>query len=134
LEAFNCTVSHDLQAPLRAISGFSQLLLLHYSDQLDEEGKEMLQILHSSTLRTGPLIKDLLEFARISKTAGKKDTVDMDEVVSVVVHDLKVSQPDCLADIRINRLGSDIRDKDLIRQVWPLISNAANIPRRKKNR
>ena len=133
LEAFNCTVSHDLQAPLRAISGFSQLLMLHHSDQLDEEGKEMLQILHSSTIRMGRLIKDLLEFARIGKTMGKKDKVDMDEIVSVVVHDLKINQPDCQADIRVNQLGSGICDKALIRQVWTnLISNAAKYSSKKE--
>ena len=133
LEAFNCTVSHDLQAPLRVISGFSQLLMLHHSDQLDHEGKEMLQIMNSSTIRMSRLIKDLLEFAKIGKTVGNKDLVDMEEMVEVVVDELRFNNSSCRAEICIKHLDPGICDKALIRQVWTnLICNAAKYSSKKE--
>jgi signal transduction histidine kinase len=60
LEAFTYTVSHDLKAPLRGISGYSDLLLREHSSQLDDEGRSFLGKLIYSANQLGDLIDDLL--------------------------------------------------------------------------
>ena len=65
LEQFAYIASHDLQAPLRGISGFSQLLLKRYQGQLDEDGQEFLHFIESGSQRMQRLINDLLKLSRI---------------------------------------------------------------------
>ena len=74
LESFNYSVSHDLRAPLRSINGFSQIIFNQYQDQLDEAGREYLQIITSECKRMGQLIDDLLNLSRLSRkrSAGKR--------------------------------------------------------------
>jgi PAS domain S-box-containing protein len=67
LESFTYTISHDLKAPLRGISGYSQLLLQDYSQQLDDEGKSFLHKLILSSQQLSQLIDDLLAYSRIER-------------------------------------------------------------------
>jgi signal transduction histidine kinase len=73
LEAFSYSVSHDLRAPLRAIDGFSQILLEDYEDELDEEGRLYLKRTKAASQRMGELIDDLLDLSRrrAARCAGK---------------------------------------------------------------
>ena len=68
LEAFSYSVSHDLRTPLRAIDGFSHILLEDYADKLDEEGKRLLNVVRDNTNRMGQLIDDILKFSRSGRT------------------------------------------------------------------
>src|SRR6185369_1832542 len=68
LEAFSYSVSHDLRAPLRAIDGFSQVVLSDHADQLDDEAKGYLQRVRAATQRMSALIDDLLDLARITRS------------------------------------------------------------------
>lgn len=133
LEAFNCTVSHDLQAPLRAISGFSKLILSHYSDTLDEEGREMLQIMNASTLRMSRLIRELLDFAKLGKVECHKEKVKMDELVHEVIDEVRFNQHNNTAEITAQNIYDGCCDPNLIRQVWVnLISNAVKYSSKKE--
>lgn len=67
LEAFTYTVSHDLKAPLRGISGYSTLLLQDHASQLDDEGKNFLHKLILSADQLGQLIDDLLSYSRLER-------------------------------------------------------------------
>ncbi len=67
LEAFAYSVSHDLRAPLRAIHGFSQILMEDYEQLLDDEGRDYLRRVCANTKRMGELIDDLLSLSRISR-------------------------------------------------------------------
>lgn len=63
LEAFSYSVSHDLRAPLRAIDGFSQVVLKMYADKLDEQGKDYLDRIRQGSQQMGQLIDDLLKLS-----------------------------------------------------------------------
>ncbi len=68
LEAFSYSVAHDLRAPLRAVDGFSQVVLDRYGDKLDEQGKDYLQRVRGGSRRMGRLIDDLLNLSRITRS------------------------------------------------------------------
>ena len=67
LDAFSYSVSHDLRAPLRAVDGFSQILLKEHGAILSEEAREYLQLVRDNTVQMGHLIDDLLNFSRIGR-------------------------------------------------------------------
>ena len=74
IEAFSYSVSHDLRAPLRSVSGFSQLLLADYSDRLDEEGRDYLTRMVAAAEKMGVLIDDLLKLLQgIEGRDGARD-------------------------------------------------------------
>jgi PAS domain S-box-containing protein len=67
LEAFSYTVSHDLQAPLRALSGFAKILLGDYTGHMNEQGLECLNFIDASANKMSELIKALLHFSQMGK-------------------------------------------------------------------
>lgn len=123
LEAFAYSVSHDLRTPLRAIDGFSRILLEDYGPSLDAEGKRLLNVVRKNTGRMGQLIDDLLGFSRVSRKALRCDPVDMDALVRTVWEELwPTARP---VHIDIQPLPTANGDAALLRQVWiNLLSNA----------
>lgn len=92
LEAFSYSVSHDLHAPLRAIDGFSQLLLDRYHVLLDESGGDYLQRIRNATHKMSQLIDDLLKFSRFTNGELNKTAVDLSLLAGEVAGELKRSQ------------------------------------------
>jgi len=86
LESFSSSVSHDLRAPLRAINGFSRLLLENERARLSDDGRGMLD--RESAARMQRLIVDLLGYARAGSAELAMEPVDLDEVMGQVVADL----------------------------------------------
>jgi response regulator RpfG family c-di-GMP phosphodiesterase len=76
LEAFSCSVSHDLRAPLRAIDGFAKALLEDYGQSLDNQAGHYLGRVRDATRRMGELIDDLLELSRIARAPLSRQRVD----------------------------------------------------------
>lgn len=68
LEQFAYIASHDLQAPLRNITGFAQLLEKRYGSQLDGDAREFLDFIHKGTQQMQALIADLLQLSRIGRS------------------------------------------------------------------
>jgi PAS domain S-box-containing protein len=125
LETFSYTVSHDLQAPLRSLSGFSKILLTDYKDKLDADASEFLNIIDMNARRMGQLIRDLLAFSQLGKQPLKAREVDMNVLVSVAVAQLKSHIPDFNATLKIQPLWATHCDEALMLQVWTnLIGNA----------
>src|SRR5215210_8809225 len=73
LTSFSHSVAHDLRAPLRAINGFGTLLMQEHGDDLDEQGKDYLERIVSSSLRMGHLIDDLLNLTQITRTRMRRE-------------------------------------------------------------
>ena len=77
LEAFSYSVSHDLKAPMRAIEGFSRMLLAKHSAQLDTEGIRLLNVVCTNTKRMDHLIDDLLAFSRLGQQQIRKSIINL---------------------------------------------------------
>ena len=91
LEQFAAVASHDLQAPLRTISGFSQLLVRRNAAVLDAESQEFLRFIDEGTQRLHALIRDLLAFSRVSRSALAPTPVSLQAIVEQVVSTLRLS-------------------------------------------
>ena len=94
LESFSYSVSHDLRAPLRAIDGFSEILVEDYAAVLDEAGLGHLARIRDGAQRMGRLIDDLLALSRIGRHELKLAEVDLSETAAAVLADLRASAPD----------------------------------------
>jgi signal transduction histidine kinase len=131
LEDISYSVSHDLRAPLRAIDGFSHIVLEDYGDKLDDEGKRMLQVVRDNASRMGQLIDGILEFLRIYRQEMMFSTIDMEKLAHSVVDTLQPAggKP----QIEIAPLPPCIGDRAMLRQVWVnLLSNAIKFRRTDK--
>jgi signal transduction histidine kinase len=133
LEAFSYSVSHDLRAPLRAIDGFSRVVLEDYIDKLDDEGKRFLNIIRGNTKKMGQLIDDLLEFSRLGRQEIRTSGIDMEKLAKAVSEELKLSVPERKLKFTINTLIPAQGDQAMIRQVFVnLLSNAVKFTRPKE--
>jgi signal transduction histidine kinase len=125
LESFSYSVSHDLKAPLRAINGFTEILVKKYAANIDDKGKEIASIIVANAKKMGQLIEDLLEFSRIGRKELKMGDVSMNEIVRQVIDETKNSNKDRHIELDIEKLPDVHGDRNLLTQVWTnLISNA----------
>jgi light-regulated signal transduction histidine kinase (bacteriophytochrome) len=133
LEAFSYSVSHDLRAPLRAIDGYTHILVEDYEQTLDEEGKRICSIISAEAHRMGQLIDDLLAFSRLGRKAMYTSKVDMKAMATAVFNELVQGGHQERIDFQITRLPAVNADPSLIRQVWiNLLSNAIKFTSRKE--
>ena len=106
LEQFAYLASHDLQEPLRTISSHLQLVEKHISDKLDKETKDSLDFAVDGAKRMGMLIKDLLEYSRVSRTETKTELVDVTSVVNKALNDLQMRIRERAAIITVGEMPS----------------------------
>ena len=134
LEAFSYSVSHDLRAPLRAVSGFSRIVLEDCGPQLPEEGRQNLEAICEGAQRMDVLIDDLLDFARLSRLPLEKQAVDTGQLVRDVLAELNHEYGPRQLEIRLAELPACEADLGLLKQVWVnLLSNAFKYTSRKPN-
>jgi light-regulated signal transduction histidine kinase (bacteriophytochrome) len=125
LEAFSYSVSHDLRAPLRSISGFSQALLEDYSDRLDDDAQDMLKRVNTAGQRMAQLIDDLLNLSRVTRKEMRRESVDLSALAQGVVAELQQSQPERAVEFVIADSVVGTGDARLLRVVLEnLLGNA----------
>jgi PAS domain S-box-containing protein len=133
LEAFSYSVSHDLRAPLRAINGYTRILLEDYSDKLDDEGRRVCHVISTETQRMGKLIDDLLSFSRLSRKEIQPARVDMKALAYSVFGELTRESDRERIDFKIGKLPLAEGDPALLHQVWVnLLSNAIKFTSREE--
>ena len=125
LEAFSYSVSHDLRAPLRAVDGYTQILVDDFGPRLDDEGRRVCSVISESARNMGRLIDDLLAFSRISRTEMRLAPVDMAALANTVFLELTLPGERERIDFRVGPLPLAQGDPALIRHVWMnLLGNA----------
>ncbi len=133
LEAFSYSVSHDLRAPLRAIIGFSKILIEDYADKMGDEGRRLLNIIQDNTKKMEHLIDDLLVLSRIGRNDISLSDIDMYKLAKLVFDEIKVLYPERDIQFQIKPLPSVKGDEGLIRQVFfNLLSNAVKFTKTKE--
>jgi PAS domain S-box-containing protein len=132
LEAFTYSVSHDLRAPLRALEGFSRIVLEDYSDRLDPEAQRYLNMIRDNTQRMARLIQDLLQLSRLSRQPLERRPV---EPAGLVREALEVLAPELEGrpvEFVVGDLPHVEADRGLLKQVFVnLLSNAIKYTRKR---
>jgi PAS domain S-box-containing protein len=130
LEAFSYSISHDLRAPVRAISGFAQIIHEDHSHQLEGEVARLFKVISTSARRMGELIDDLLAFSRLNVQELERLPVDMTALAQSVLAELLRDQREGQASVRLTDLPGAVGDESMLRQVLTnLISNALKFSR-----
>ena len=133
LEAFSYSVSHDLRAPLRAMDGFSRILLEDYAPQLPPEAQRHLRIIRENANQMGRLINDLLAFSRLSRQPLNKRSIATADLVRQVIESLSSEPAGRQMEISVGELPPCQGDPALLRQVWiNLLSNALRFTRQRE--
>lgn len=132
LEGFSHAISHDLRGPLRASTSFSQLLLAHYTHQLDSRGVELLRRIEHNGERLSEILDAFLRLLRLRQQPLALTDIDMGLLVGRVLQDLQMQRGHPQASIRTGPLPEAWGDKGLLGQVWVnLISNALKFSRKR---
>ncbi len=130
LEAFSYTVSHDLRAPLRAISSFSQIIASDFAEQLDEEAHRYLNRVMENAQHMSQLIDDLLAFSRSGRAELRKSLIEPRDLVQQVIDDLEADRHGRNITYAVGNLPPCQADPALLRQVYAnLIGNAFKFTR-----
>jgi PAS domain S-box-containing protein len=130
LEAFSYSVSHDLRAPLRAINGFTRILLDEHKRELSPEAQRCLDQVSESGAHMGNLIDDLLAFSRLGRQDLNKKLVRIDEIVQVALEDLRADREGRQVEFILGSFPACETDPALLRQVFVnLLSNALKFTR-----
>ena len=134
LEAFSYSVSHDLQAPLRALDSFSELLIEDYGQKIDETGQDYLKRIRKATQTMSQLINDMLKLSRVVRSEIRIDLVHLSEEAKVIAGELQAGQPErkvkfvLAPDILVagDRGLLDIALNNLLENAWKYTSKNPN--------
>jgi light-regulated signal transduction histidine kinase (bacteriophytochrome) len=125
LESFIYSVSHDLRAPLRALSGYSEVLLEDYGEVLGEEGRAHAERIVAVSEQMGQQIEYLLQYSRVSRAELHLQPVDLGEEAARIAEELQRREPGRPACFAIEKPVKALADRRLIRTVLQnLLDNA----------
>jgi PAS domain S-box-containing protein len=132
LEAFSYSVSHDLRAPLRAIDGFSRILMEEHVQELSCQANRYLNLVRENTRTMSNLIDNLLAFSRLSRLPLKKQRVDPEVIITQSLEVLKADQDGREIEFILNPVPPCDADPALLKQVYiNLLSNAIKFTSKK---
>lgn len=130
LAEFSYSVAHDLRGPLRAIHGYSELILADHAGGLDPEAQTLFGKVMASTTRLGSLIDGLLALTKANTAPLSVQHVDMATLVRSTLDEVRAAEPDRAVTVRVDDLPDVIADPNMLRQVWfHLLSNALRFTR-----
>jgi PAS domain S-box-containing protein len=130
LEAFSYSVSHDLRAPLRHISGFSKILVEEFGPSLDPTAQHYLDRVQSGTQKMGLLVDELLALARVGRQALNRQPTKLNAIVEEVIAMLKPESEGREVEWVIADLPMVECDPVLVKQVFQnLLANALKFTR-----
>lgn len=101
LESFAYSVSHDLRTPLRAMLGYSSILLEDYGESLDAQGNNYIEHIYESGIRMTRLIEDLLGLSRIGRISLSINKVNVSDMARQVIAEIREQDPERQIDINI---------------------------------
>lgn len=131
LEAFSYSVSHDLQAPLRKIDSFSQIILERYGEKLDDSGKNYIVRMRANTQRMQEIIRDLLTLSRVNRAQMQRSPVNLSAIAKQISENLQEMQPErqvewvIAPELVVNADASLIKIvlENLFNNAWKFTSN-----------
>jgi light-regulated signal transduction histidine kinase (bacteriophytochrome) len=130
LEAFSYSVSHDLRAPLRHISGFADMLSEECAAVLNESGRRYLATISDSVRQMGSLIDNLLAFSKMARVEMRESQVDMAVLLQEALRDLRDEIRSRNIEWHVEPLPNVRGDRAMLKQVWiNLLSNAIKYTR-----
>lgn len=125
LESLCYTIAHDLRAPLRAVQGFTQVILEEYAPAFDDEGRALATRVMTAATRMDALIRDLLEYAKLSHVDLPCGTLDLNTVVQKVIENLSQEIISKNAQISVQALPQIWGNPTIVDQIFTnILSNA----------
>ena len=130
LESFSYTVSHDLRSPIRAIGGYSHILLDEFSEDLPAPARLFLRKIIEGARQMSTLIDDLLSFSRTSRAEIHYHTIDLNDLVAEAWQAVIATPPSQPVNFHCGELPPCCADRALLKQVFiNLLSNAVKYSR-----
>lgn len=133
LESFAYSISHDLRAPLRSISGYSNILRQDFQENLDETGQRYLQNISESTRQMNSLIDEILSLSRAGRHELKLQHLsakNLNEMVQAILNELLSLKEERQIDVTLKELPACVADPVLLGQVFVnLLTNAFKFTR-----
>lgn len=125
LQQFAYVASHDLQEPIRKINYYSDYIINKYAQLLDDKGREYLNAMALASSRMRGLVHDLLAFSQVEKKAVEFTSVNLDDVLKDVLHDIDVMIKEKNAQVQVEHLPAIDADEGMMRQLFEnLITNS----------
>ena len=130
LEAFAYSVSHDLRAPLRAVQGFSRIVLDECGETLPAEAARHLHLVLDGASQMGRLIDDLLEFSRLGRRELRHQQVDLSAIARAALEELRPAMEGRDVQFSLGDLPPARGDSAMLTRVFVnLLSNALKFTR-----
>jgi PAS domain S-box-containing protein len=134
LEAFTYSISDDMRGPLRAIDGFSRVLMEEYPDRMDVEGNRLLNIIRTNARSLSELIDGLLAFSHLGRQPLNQEDIDMEELAKSVFEEVQAANKERQVLVEIHALPAAFGDRMMIRQILHnMVSNAFKFTRPTSN-
>lgn len=133
LEAFSYSVAHDLRAPLRAMDGFSRLLVEEHGETLPSGARRYAGIVRQTATQMAQMVDDLLAFSRLGRQPVHREAVETARLVQQVLADLRPQEEGRRVNITVGELPACNADPSLLKQVFAnLLDNALKFTRRRQ--
>ncbi|MEN6385470.1 MAG: PAS domain S-box protein [Phycisphaerales bacterium] len=133
LENFANIVSHDLREPLRAITGFMELLQIQYKDKLDDKGKTFIDMAINGGRSMRNMLLGLLEYSRVQTEGKKFEKVNTNNIVKDVINNLSAKIVETETEITHNKLPViKCDDAQFMQLIQNLVQNAIKFRSEKK--